>query len=133
MKTHNNTRKTDKHCTNYGMMNHNVETCRKKKEQTIVVTIDATQPSKKPQKTFSYACHINGLNGHKMIDCPKFVEMQKMFHGKYVVVAEVQLVVKTKIVTAYVNVVDINVITRNKVTKEQLFKDKEQKKNKKCC
>jgi hypothetical protein len=41
-----------------------------------------------------------------------------MFHGKYVVVAEVQLVVKTKIVTAYVNVVDINVITRNKVTKE---------------
>jgi hypothetical protein len=23
--------KTDKHCTNYGMTNHNVETCRKKK------------------------------------------------------------------------------------------------------
>jgi len=25
-----------------------------------------------------------------MIDCPKFVEMQKMFHGKFVVIAEVR-------------------------------------------
>jgi hypothetical protein len=32
MKTLSNTRKTDKHCTNCGMMNHNVETCKKKKE-----------------------------------------------------------------------------------------------------
>jgi hypothetical protein len=23
----------------------------------------------------SYACHIYGLNGHKMTNCPKFVEM----------------------------------------------------------
>ncbi len=35
----------------------------------------------KTQKTSSYACHIYGLNGHEMTDCPKFVEMQKMFHG----------------------------------------------------
>jgi len=41
-----------------------------------------------------------------------------MFHGKYVVVVEVQHVVKTKIVTANVNVVDVNVITRSKVTIE---------------
>ncbi len=39
-KTLNNTRKIDKNCTNYGMMNHNVETCKKKKEQTI----EAPQP-----------------------------------------------------------------------------------------
>jgi len=32
VKTKSNTRKTNKHFTNYGMMNHNVETCRKKKE-----------------------------------------------------------------------------------------------------
>jgi hypothetical protein len=30
-KTQSNIGKTDKHCTNYGMTNHNVETCRKKK------------------------------------------------------------------------------------------------------
>jgi len=64
------------------MMNHNVETCRKKKKQTMVATIEATQTSKKPHKTSSYACHIYGLNGHKMTNYHKFVEMQNMFHGK---------------------------------------------------
>ncbi len=42
------------------MTNHNVETCRKKKEQTLVPTIEATKPSQKPQKTSSYGCHICG-------------------------------------------------------------------------
>jgi hypothetical protein len=31
-KTQSNIRKTNKHCTNCGMTNHNVETCRKKKK-----------------------------------------------------------------------------------------------------
>jgi hypothetical protein len=44
-KTQNNTWKISKHCTNYGMTNHNVETCKKKKKQTRVATIEATQPS----------------------------------------------------------------------------------------
>jgi hypothetical protein len=48
MKTKNNTRKIDKHYTNYGMRNHNVKTCRKKKEHTIVATTKATQPNQKP-------------------------------------------------------------------------------------
>jgi hypothetical protein len=29
----------------------------------------------KPQKIISYACHIYGLNGHKMTKCPKFTKM----------------------------------------------------------
>jgi hypothetical protein len=41
-KTHSNTRKTNKHYTNCGMMNHNVATWRKKKEQTIVATTKVT-------------------------------------------------------------------------------------------
>jgi hypothetical protein len=77
------------------MKNHNVETYKNKKEQTMVVTTKATQPNQKPKKKFSCACHICGLNGHKIIDCPKFVEMLNMFHGKFVAVVEVQLVVKT--------------------------------------
>ncbi len=32
VKTHSNTRKTNKHCINCGMANHNVETCKKNKE-----------------------------------------------------------------------------------------------------
>jgi hypothetical protein len=47
-----------------------------------MATIEATQPNQKPQKIFSYACHICGLNGHKMKDYPEFAKMQKMFNGK---------------------------------------------------
>jgi hypothetical protein len=57
------------------MTNHNLETCKKKKEQTIVATIEVAQQSQKSHKTSSYASHIYGLNEHKMIDCPKFIEM----------------------------------------------------------
>jgi hypothetical protein len=32
-KTQSNTRKNDKYCTNCGMNNHNVETCKKKKRR----------------------------------------------------------------------------------------------------
>jgi len=53
-----------------------------------------------------------------MIDCPKFVEMQKMFHGKSMAITQVQPIAETQIITAYVNVVDVNVTTRSKVTKE---------------
>ncbi len=84
--------KINKYCTNYGMTNHNVATCKKKKEQTIVATTKVTQLNQKSQKTFSYACHICGLNGHKMTNCPNFAKMKKMFHGKFVVIAKVQLV-----------------------------------------
>jgi alpha-acetolactate decarboxylase len=121
-KIQNNKGKIDKHCTNCGMTNHNVETCKKKKEQTIVTTIEATQLSQKPTKTSSYAWRICGLNGHKKTYC---AEMQKMFHGKYVVVAKVQPIIEPQTITADVNVVDVNVTTRSKVTKEHVLKDKE--------
>jgi hypothetical protein len=51
-----------------------------------------------------------------MIDCPKFVEMQKMFHEKSMTIAKVQLVAKAQTIIADVNVVDVNVITRSKIT-----------------
>jgi hypothetical protein len=100
------------------MTNHNVETCRKNKEQTTMATTKATQPSQKTKKTSSYACHICGLNGHKMIDYPKFVEMQKLFHGKSVTLTKVQPIVETETIIVDVNVVDVNVTTRSKVAKE---------------
>jgi hypothetical protein len=104
------------------MNNHGVETCRKK------VATEATQHNKKTQKTSSYACHICGLNGHKMIDCPKFIEMEKMFCGNSMIVVGVQPVVEIKIVTIDVNVVDVNVTTRNKAIEEYVFKYKESRK-----
>jgi hypothetical protein len=49
-----------------------------------------------------------------MTNCPKFVEMQKMFHGKYVIITKVQPVVDTQTIISNVNVVDVNVTTKKK-------------------
>jgi hypothetical protein len=65
-----------------------------------------------------------------MTDCPKFAKMQKMFHGKSMVITEVQPIVETQTIIANVNVVDVNVTTRSKVTKEQVFKDRKPRKAK---
>jgi hypothetical protein len=97
-----------------------------------MATTNATQPSQKIQKTSSYACHICGWNGHEMTNSPKFVEMQKMFHGKSMTILKVQFVTETQIIIANVNVVDVNVTTRSKVTEKHVFKDKEPRKAK-CC
>ncbi len=92
-KTQSNIRKIDKFYINCGMINHNVETCRKK--YIIVAATKITQQNKKSQKTSSYAYHIYGLNGHKMTNSSKFIEMQKMFHGKFVTITKVQPVAET--------------------------------------
>jgi len=69
---------------------------------------DGNHKGNTTKRTFSYTCHICGLNGHKMKNCPKFVEMQKMFHGKFVIVTKVQLVFETQTVIMDVNVMDVN-------------------------
>jgi len=46
-----------------------------------------------------------------------------MFHGKSMIIAEVQHVEIQTIITN-VNVVDVNVTTWSKATKEQVFKDR---------
>jgi hypothetical protein len=57
-----------------------------------MATTEATQPNQKTKQTSSYACHICGLNGHKMINYPKFAKMQKKFHWKSMIVTKLQLV-----------------------------------------
>ncbi len=84
----------------------------------MVATTEVAQPSKKTQKASSYACHICDLNGHKTTDCPKFIEMQKMIHGKSMTIVEVQPIIKTQTVIVDVNVVDVNVTIRSKVIEE---------------
>jgi hypothetical protein len=51
-----------------------------------------------------------------MTNCPKFIEMHKIFHGKYVTVVEVQPIVETQTIIVDVNMVDVNVTIRSKVT-----------------
>jgi hypothetical protein len=95
-----------------------------------MATTETTQPSQKTQKTSSYTCQICGLNGHKMTHCPKFANMQKMFHGKSMIVVEVQVVIETQIIITNVNVANVNVTTRSRVIEEHVFKDRELRKTK---
>ncbi len=53
-----------------------------------------------------------------------------MFHGKFVIIIEVQPIAKTQTIIIDVNVVDVNVTTRSKVIKEHVFKDRKLRKTK---
>ncbi len=72
-----------------------------------------------------YPCHIYGETRHKIIDCPKFNDMQNMFLQKGMKTIEKPFVVEPKVINLSVRVVDVNMaITRSKVIEEQVFKDK---------
>ncbi len=72
-----------------------------------------------------------GDTRHKIIDCPKYNDMQNMFKNKGVKPTKKQVLVDPKVSNLSVRMVDVNMaITRNKVTKEQVFKDKEPTKKK---
>ncbi len=53
-----------------------------------------------------------------------------MFHGKYVVVTEVQPLIDTQTIISNANVVDVDVTTRIKITEEHVFKDRKLRKAK---
>jgi hypothetical protein len=70
-----------------------------------------------------YSCHICGDIGHKIIDCPKYNDMQNMFKNKGVKTIEKQVVVEPKVVNPLIHIVDVNMaITRSKVIEEHVFK-----------
>jgi len=105
--------------------------CRiKKEEEPIVIGAKATNQPQKGQKNSVYACHIYGLNGHKMTDCPKFAKMQKMFQGKNASNLEGKAIVEVKTITTNVNVIDVNVVTRSRIIKKQIFLEIGPRKNK---
>jgi hypothetical protein len=56
-----------------------------------------------------------------MTNCPKFVEMQKMFKGKMHQSLDGKVVANVKILTIDINVVDVNVVTKSKIIEEQVF------------
>jgi hypothetical protein len=61
--------------------------------------------------------------GHKLMNCPRFGEMQSMFKDKGGQSIEFKLVAKVKTIIASVNMVDVNVTTQSKTSEEQMFKD----------
>jgi hypothetical protein len=62
--------------TNYHMINHNVETYRVKIKEDFIPTIfEATTKQIKVQRPMMYSYHICGDTGHKIINCPEYIDM----------------------------------------------------------
>ncbi len=100
--------------------NHNVETCRvKRKEDLVSIVFEVTTQHIKVQRSVRCSCHICDDTRHKIIDCPKYSDMQNMFKNKGVKPTEKQAMVEPKVSNPSIHMVDVNMaITRNKVTKE---------------
>jgi hypothetical protein len=68
--------------------------------------------------------------GHKLINCPRFGEMQNVLKDNGGQTIESKLVDEVKAITAFVNMVDVNVTIQNKASEKQVFKDRKPMKNK---
>jgi len=114
------TEKIGMYYTNCHRTNHNVETCRvKRKEELVPAIFDITTQHIKVQKPMRYFCHICGDTRHKLIDYPKYNDMQNMFKNKGVKIGEKPFVVEAKVANPSVHMVDVNMaITKSKATKE---------------
>jgi hypothetical protein len=109
------------------MTNHNVETCRVKRKEDHVFAISKVIIQRiKVHRPMRYSCHIYGDMGHKIINCPKYSDMQNIFKNKGVKIVEKSSMVEPKVANTSVHMVDVNmVIARSKVTEEHVFKDRE--------
>jgi len=84
--------------TNCHNINHNVETYRvKRKEDLILIISEVTTQQIKVQRPMRYSYHICGDTGYKIIDCPKYSDMQNMFKNKGVKPTKKQVVVEPKV------------------------------------
>jgi hypothetical protein len=99
-------------------MNHNVETCKSKEPNELVQIIaKVTTQANKPPKPVKYSYHICGIGGHKLMKCPRFVKMQKMFQRIHETVGYEALVKNANLSATMVNMVEV-VSTKNNVNKQ---------------
>jgi len=111
------------YCITCHHINHNVKTCRSKKEELIVVVTRATTQASKPPKLLNDLNHICGIMDHKLTNYQRFGEMQSIFKDKGSQSIESKLAIKLKTIIASINMVDVNVTTHSKTNEKQVFKD----------
>jgi hypothetical protein len=71
------------YCTNCHMTNHNVETCKVKRKENFVHAVSKVIIQQiKVQKPMKYSYHICGDTRNKIVDSPKYNDMQSMFKNK---------------------------------------------------
>jgi hypothetical protein len=63
----------------------------------------------KPLRPLNYVCHVCGILGHKLSNCPKFCEMQTIFKDKGGKTTKNKPIGKVKVTNALINVVDAHV------------------------
>jgi hypothetical protein len=85
-----------------------VESC-KSKEEPIIIAIEATTQVGKPPRPLNHPCHICGIVGHKLMNYPRFGQMQNTFKDKKGQSTKSKPTTKVKMVTVSVNMVDVNV------------------------
>jgi hypothetical protein len=84
--------------TNCHKTNHNVETCRVKRKKNLVpIVFEVIIQQIKIYRHVRYSCHICVDIGHKIINCPKYDDMQNMFRNKGVKSTYKQVVMKPKV------------------------------------
>jgi hypothetical protein len=57
-----------------------------------------------------FPCHVCGLVGHKMVECPQFAKMQKMFKDKNAKLVEISTTFLKKTPIALINMVVVAAI-----------------------
>ncbi len=62
---------------------YDVDTYRNKKhDEQMQVVVKMMAHASKPHKPIKHSCHIVAHEGIKLMECPCFIDMQKMFQGK---------------------------------------------------
>jgi hypothetical protein len=105
------TTKPSMYCTNCHHTNHNTETYRCKKEEPTIIVIEATTKVGKPPRPLNHPCHICGIVGHKLMNYPRFDQMQSMFKDKKGQSTKFKPTTEVKVVIVSINMVNVNVIT----------------------
>jgi hypothetical protein len=47
----------------------------KKKDELVIIIFEVAIPKNKYFQPTKYHCHICGMIGHRMVNCPRFVKM----------------------------------------------------------
>jgi hypothetical protein len=89
-----------------------MKTCKSKKEEPTITIIRAIVQVGKPSRPLNYPCHICGIVGHKLTNFQCLTKCRTMFTGKKKgKIAKTKLVIKVKITSALVSMVDFHVTT----------------------
>ncbi len=109
--------KLSMYCISCHRTNHNVATCKNKKEEPTITAIEATIQVGKPPRPPICFCHICGIMGYKLTNYPIW-QHANMFKDKKRSTHINKPISKVKTVIASINMADVNVTIHSKTSEE---------------